>query len=88
MSDKVDFIDTHIVAAGDVAGILAAGGLQAMDGFQSIWAYGQTTSTGTPALSTLAQTYIIPDLPAVEVFLATTGIRGHNMMDTIIATGA
>lgn len=83
MALKTDFVGTHAVDATIRDSALAAAGLEGQQMFNAMAQYGQTTSTPPLTLAQMVQTYIIPDLAAVDALLPVGGIRGHRFMEII-----
>jgi hypothetical protein len=81
-----DFVGTFVVDADLVEAMIATSGNRRNTLFEYLAPYGQTTSTPPLTKAQMAQTYIIPDLDAVNSIKVKGGIRSHQFL-TVMAWG-
>jgi hypothetical protein len=81
-----DFVGTFAVDADLVEAMIATSGNRRNTLFEYLAPYGQTTSTPPLTKAQMAQTYIIPDLDAVNSIKVKGGIRSHQFL-TVMAWG-
>lgn len=80
---KSDFVGTHAVTAFSRDAALSVAGLEGQQMFNAMAQYGQTTNTAPLSLTDMVQTYVIPNVAAVDQILKTGGVRGHPFMRII-----
>lgn len=88
MSNKADFVGTHIITtAAQRNTILAAANNRGQKCFNVLAPYGASSFTPPLSLAQMIQAYTL-NAAAVEAVLARTGVRGHEFLDALVANSA
>ena len=88
MSLLTDFDITYVLSAAEVDVGLNAAGIRGQELFDGLAAYGQTTTATPLTYAQMAQTYIVPDVAAVQAVMKADGIRGHPFFEAILLGAA